>query len=408
MSAQRQSSVTASAPGFNDSTFHDSTYQPTRPDHTPTISIIAKNLLNNASNTQPRNISMASQAAPPPLFAATSTSVRHLSALLSTIRFSNQCQVSILPDGINFAVEEARAMQGTVFLDRALFTSYTYHPISSVSPDSSLDQPRFNISLPALVETLNIFGASESSKALQPERDEYASNIRPGRINAFSTSTLGITGLCKFSYGGEGEPLKIILEEAGVTTTCELVTYEAEGIEEIPFDKAQLEAKIILQSRYLYDAIQEISHMTSMSSGPSSRLKIVASPQLPYFSLSSAGALGSAAVEFSKSRELLETFQVRNRLVQYYKFELVKQASEAMKLASKVSLRGDRQGVLSLQFMVENEGGGQGWNTGISFVDFRFVPCVEEGEDEDEETEDDLDYVDAGEKAEESLLGDEL
>lgn len=48
-----------------------------------------------------------------------------------------------------------------------------------------------------------------------------------------------------------------------------------------------------------------------------------------------------------------------------------------MACASKVSIRGDGQGVLSLQFMVEVEGGG------VSFVDFRFVPFVpEEGEEE--------------------------
>ena len=49
-----------------------------------------------------------------------------------------------------------------------------------------------------------------------------------------------------------------------------------------------------------------------------------------------------------------------------------------MAIASKVSIRGDEQGVLSLQFMIEVEGGG------VSFVDFRFVPYVpEEGEGEE-------------------------
>lgn len=307
-------------------------------------------------------------------------------------------------------------MQATVFLDKDLFTSYNYNSAVDVNdPDSSLDHPRFAISLPALVETLNIFGASDASNKFgtNPDRDEYASNIRPHRISAFSNTNLGMTGICRFSYAGEGEAFQVILEEAGVTTTCELVTYEAEGMEEIPFEKSALEAKIILQSRYLWDAIQEISAMTSMSSGPSSRLKVVASERLPYFSLSAAGALGSAAVEFSKSRELLETFQVRGRWVQYYKFDFVRQAGEAMKLASKVSLRGDRQGVLSLQFMIEAEGGAGGPGSyppthGISFVDFRFVPCVEEGEDEDVVTEDDQDYEEEGDEAGSAVGDDEL
>lgn len=301
-------------------------------------------------------------------------------------------------------------MQATVFLDKGLFTSYNYSSLANPEdPESQLDHPQFAISLPALVETLNIFGASDSSNKFSgPERDEYATNIRPHRISAFSNTTLGMTGVCRFSYAGEGGAFKITLEESGVTTTCELVTYEAEGMEEIPFEKAQLEAKIILQSRYLWDAVQEISAMTSMSSGPGSRLKVVCSESLPYFSLSAAGVLGSAALEFGKSRELLETFQVRGRWVQYFKFDFVRQAQEAMKLASKVSLRGDRQGVLSLQFMVEGEGAAIGGApSAMSFVDFRFVPCVEEGEDEDEVTEDDQDYEEEGDEAAGSAVADD-
>lgn len=322
-----------------------------------------------------------------PVLAAVSTSVRQLCQLLSCIRFADKVQVSINADGITFSVEEARVMQGSVFLDKAMFNSFIYHP----SEDSD-DSPVFQVSLPALVETLNIFGASEAStKFSRPEDDEYASNIRPQRNDPFSNQTLGMTGVCRLAYGGIGEPFQIILEESDVTTTCNLITYESDGIEEIPFDKQALEVKIILQSRFLHDAISEISSMTALSAGPGSRLKVLASPRAPFFSLSSAGVLGSAAIEFTKSRELLETFSVseRGRWVQYYKFDLIKQAQEAAKMASKVSFRGDSQGVLSLQFMVEGEGGA------YSFVDFRFVPSVENGE-EDEETEDDADYEESG------------
>jgi cell cycle checkpoint protein len=104
----------------------------------------------------------------------------------------------------------------------------------------------------------------------------------------------------------------------------------------------------------------------------------MASPAAPYLSLSAVGHLGSASVEFGKGRELLETFSVAEKWTQSYKFEMIRAASEAMRLASKVSVRGDEQGVLSLQFMVEVEGGG------ISFVDFRFVPFLREEEDEGE------------------------
>ena len=57
--------------------------------------------------------------------------------------------------------------------------------------------------------------------------------------------------------------------------------------------------------------------------------------------------------------------------------------TEAMRLASKVSVRGDEEGVLSLQFLVEGEAGEEGG--GSSFVDYRFVPLVEEEQDDEEE-----------------------
>lgn len=182
-----------------------------------------------------------------------------------------------------------------------------------------------------------------------------------------------MAGVCRFSYAGQGSPFSIILEEAGVTTTCNLNTYEPESPEEIPFQRDAMEVKVIMQARWLFDAISELT-----STSPS-RLDITASPAKPYLSLSATGPLGSASVDFAKGKELLETFSIKKKWTQSYRFDMIKAASEAMRLASKVSLRGDEQGVLSLQFMVEIEGGG------VSFVDFKFVPFVRGEDDEDEE-----------------------
>ncbi len=199
--------------------------------------------------------------------------------------------------------------------------------------------------------------------------------MRGGPAAVFENKALGMTGMCKLSYTGPGDPLCVILEESGVTTTCELVTYEPEFEEEIPLQLDALAHKIIMRASWLHDAITELS-----STSPT-RLTITASPTAPCFTLSSTGPLGSATVEFSNNANLLETFQVPKRAVNTYKFSLIKGAIRAMAIASKVSIRADEQGVLSLQFMVEVDSGG------VSFVDFHFVPFEpEEGED-DEETE---------------------
>ncbi|TAQ85323.1 hypothetical protein B7494_g6353 [Chlorociboria aeruginascens] len=343
----------------------------------------------------------------PPVFKAVSSSARQLFQLLNCIRFAPKAQVQISNEGIRFAVEESRVMQGQtllkkeksnivlkyagiVFLDKALFDTFncTLPPPDPANPDDQPDPPNFQISLSALLETLQIFGAAEvsTSRFSRSDNDGYGSNIRPGRPNAFSNQALGMAGICRLSYTEIGSPFSIILEESGVTTTCNLNTYEPENAEEIPFQRDAMEVKIIMQARWLFDAIVELS-----STSPS-RLSLTASPTAPFLSLSATGHLGSATVEFSKGRELLETFTVKKRWSQSYKFEMVKAAAETMRLASKVSVRGDEQGVLSLQFMVEVEGGS------VSFVDFRFVPFLREDEDGDEEQDE---YEDDEEEEEE-------
>ena len=270
-------------------------------------------------------------------------------------------------------------MLGVVFLDKALFTTYTYSPLLSNDDDDEEDAeaPPFQISLSSLLETLQIFGINDLKDRWSNRESGYDGltgfPARGERAVAFDNRILGMNGICRLSYSALGEPLRIILEETGVTTTCELVTYEPDFQEDIPLQKDAIAQKIIMRASWLHDAINELS-----STSPT-RLTMVSSPTAPYFTLSSSGPLGSATVEFSKDPQLLETFHVPRRTVNTYKYSLIKGASRAMAIAAKVSIRSDEQGVLSLQFMIDVDGGG------VSFVDFRFVPFIpEDGEDEDE------------------------
>lgn len=167
------------------------------------------------------------------------------------------------------------------------------------------------------------------------------------------------------------------MAEAGVTTTCRLVAYAPEDGSEIPFNRDALAHKIIMRAGWLYDAV------TELASAEPERLTLLASPEAPYFALKAVGPLGSATVAFSRDEtagddagqgQLLETFQVRRRVVNTYRFALFKAATRAMAVATKVSIRSDDQGVLSLQFLIEVEGGN------VTFVDFRFVPDLPEAE----------------------------
>lgn len=216
-----------------------------------------------------------------------------------------------------------------------------------------------------------------ATRAQKAEQDPYRSNLRNYRPDAFSNQTLGISGTCTLVYGEEGDPFRVTIEESGVKTTASLTTYLPELPDDIPFDRDDLIFKIIMQSRSLLDCLAEISPMTP------SKLTITATKGAPYLALTGEGDLGSSGADFARGKELIETFNIHARWSHGFKFDFIKSATEAMKIASKVSLRGDGQGVLSLQFMVDVDGGK------TSFLDFRFVPFVQyDGDDDEEETQD--------------------
>lgn len=261
----------------------------------------------------------------------------------------------------------------------ALFTTFRFNPSDPQDGDDNRDggsdSSIFQISLPALLETMQIFGSAEMRESSFRE-SSYSNGFddpvaRSHAIGLFDSRVLGIAGSCRLQYQGLGHPLCISLEDGNVSTVCRLVTYEPDFVEDIPFAREQLALKVIMRSSWLYDAMSELS-----STAPE-RLTVSASPTAPYFCLSATGPLGSAAVEFSREAQLLETYHAPAFTRNSYKFSLINSATKAMATAAKVSIRGDIQGILSLQFMIEVKDGN------VSFVDFRFVPFLPEDDEQD-------------------------
>ncbi|KAJ6090125.1 hypothetical protein N7486_008940 [Penicillium sp. IBT 16267x] len=372
-----------------------------------------------------------------PLFTGVSNNANHLYTLLSCIGFASKATVQITPEGLRFSVEEGRVIQGLAFLDKSLFTSYTFNAapedpnqaeISNTQDSDEITYPHFVVSLSALLETLKIFGINEIQEP--NARDTSLPQTNPAS-SAFTAPALLMNRSCTLQYVSHGAPFSIAIAEAGVQTTCELVTYELEANEsDIPLQRDAIIMKIIMRSAWLYNSIAELD-----SSGPTILKMSASSKQKPYFALSGAGGpFSESTVEFSMDQhnEMLgtapgqttqasqgvhkvladdgtsrarvnksklgptatETFMVSppssmgERIKQSYRFALIRKASRAMSVANKVSIRGDQQGVLSLQFMIELDDGqppaGRSIGAGVKgigpvcFVDFRFVPLLDE------------------------------
>ncbi|CAI7670453.1 unnamed protein product [Penicillium crustosum] len=380
-----------------------------------------------------------------PLFAGVSNNAHHLYTLLSCIGFAHKATVQITPDGLRFSVEEGRVIQGLAFLDKSLFTSYTFNPSTDSEPNNQNGTPHddrssqngayphFVVSISAILETLKIFGINELSESNRP-RDTSITQTGIASSSAFNAPALLMDRSCTLQYVQHGAPLSITITEAGVKTTCELVTYEPDENEaDIPLQRDAIIMKIIMRSAWLHNAIAELD-----SSTPTILKLSACAKQEPYFALSGAGGpFSESTVEFSVDQHneiaggaghgttqsqmhkvlfddgssraratraklaptVTETFLVSppssmgERIQQSYRFVLIRKAARAMSVANKVSIRGDRQGVLSLQFMVELDdnnapvgrpvgAGVKGPNGPVCFVDFRFVPLLDEEEAE--------------------------
>ena len=337
-----------------------------------------------------------------PLLLAVSSSARQLLLLLRCISFAKKAQVRIMPEGIRFSTAEGSSMEAVVFLEHTLFTTYTYRaPPPPVSPQHDASTPPiFEISLPALIETLNIFSLSDASTFKRHgDPDSFASHRlhRHAGLHAFSHQAPGMTGVCTLTYAGDGSPLSVHMAEAGVTTTCDLTTYDTDTTEDIPFHRDAVALRAILRSSALLDAITELAALNP----PALTIAASTPPAPPAMRLAAAGPWGSAAIDFvpaddattpSEHQPVLQTLESRahdddggdgNGARASFRFALVRHAQRAMAAAVKVSVRLDAQGVLSLQFMIPVEaaagGGGSGGSgsDGVTFVDFTVVPLVD-------------------------------
>lgn len=322
-----------------------------------------------------------------PIFLALATSTRQLHQLLRCIAFKPDAEVNITRQGLKFTTQEPSAVQASTILDKSLFSSY----LLQYADDSEV--PPFRVNIVALLETLQIFGISESSSAYKNQNGGISSSY----ATAFNNPAIGLGGTCKISYDQIGAPLLITMEENGVKTTCEINTYNVPNMydedNDIPLDRTALVLKIIMPSTWLHDAVSELA-----STNSDSLVVNVSSISAPYFSLEGhGGPFGDSTVDFApevkpdnlskntarrKQPQVTEAFIVaappekHGRVRERYKFDMIKRAGRAMALANKVSIRQDRQGVLSLQFMIEdtNTLGPTDPSANFLFVDFRFVP----------------------------------
>ncbi|XP_050411350.1 cell cycle checkpoint protein RAD1 [Patella vulgata] len=265
------------------------------------------------------------------LMVAKLDNARHVSTILKAIHFKDTATIFASPMGLKVTTEDAKCVQANAFIQEAIFHEFTIKE----------EQTIFKINLTVLLECLTIFGNS---------------------------SVPGVTTSLKMCYAGYGQPLLLILEEDSVVTDCSIKTLEPDEVLDFDFCSTNVINKIIMKSECLKEVFSELD-MTSEI------LQILMSPDAPYFQLSTFGNSGSTQSDFSKESDMVESFQCTKTQTNRYKISLLKPTVKALGLSTRISIRTDNRGFLSLQYMIKNE------DNQVCFVEFYCAP--------DEELDDD-------------------
>ncbi|XP_078450683.1 cell cycle checkpoint protein RAD1 isoform X1 [Lampetra planeri] len=297
------------------------------------------------------------------VLSATMDSARTLVSLLRAVHFRDHATFLATQHGLKATVEDTRTLQANAFVQTSLFHTY-----------SLLENPvSFRVNLTALLSCLTMFGGSSSSTASSSSASS-SSAVRGG-----AARTVAPPVALSLRYGGYGSPLILCLEEGGVVTDCSLRTQEPEDPLDFEFgvsnadEDQQTPNKVILKAEGLKEAFADLE---LSSSGAEVSVHITMSLARPHFRLSTFGPLGSTHCDFPRNSDMVESFHCTKAQTNRYKASFLKPSVKALSQASKVSVRMDWRGLLSLQFMIPNDGE-------VSFVEYYCCPDDVQEEDDD-------------------------
>ncbi|OXA52662.1 uncharacterized protein LOC110851236 [Folsomia candida] len=263
------------------------------------------------------------------IFQAKLDSVGTIATLLKSVAFTDRVNVFISDNGMKFTVEEGKNVQAYVLMHKQVFQEF----------ELTVDEAAFRIPLKELLEFLKIF--CSDGKGIDMS------------MNLANTSI-------KLKYAKYGSPFEILLDENGIQTEIRLKTEDVEDLMEIEIDP--VDCKIGLNGAGFYEVIQEIDRVGMETVN----IEILAGPKDILFS--GHTSTGSVLATFSSTSSVIEYFECGQvESAASYRLASLKYAFRAMQIVDKFILKMNREGVLSLSFLLTQSD---------SFVEFLFIPTL--------------------------------
>eukprot|EP00048_Salpingoeca_helianthica_P000965 m.45460 g.45460 ORF g.45460 m.45460 type:complete len:284 (+) comp11015_c0_seq2:46-897(+) len=236
---------------------------------------------------------------------------RILAAVLKTINFTEETTCTFTESGVKFTVDQAGCVQARAFLQASLFEDY-----QCTTDDADLTEFRVNFNV--FLECLNMFGG------------------------LFPVSLI-------MKYAGYGHPVLLTLEQQGVVIDCTIKTLEPSAPAEIDIRATAIPSNIIMKSAWLAEVFTGLDTT-------SETITFHLAPDKPFFRIMTHGQAGSMQVDCPKNSDVVESFTCEKTLIFKYKLKLLKPSEHALAASTKISIRVNAWGTLSMQFMLNIEG----------------------------------------------------
>lgn len=240
----------------------------------------------------------------------------------------------------------SRSFNGHLFLPKELFTTYEYEP-------EEFSELSATLSLPAVVSSLRMVVEWQ-------QNDEGSSGS--GGAGGLGKSSVG----CFFLYV-HNKPLQISFVQGTMQTTCDLTVYDREDNSDeqrvVMLDLTSIQLQVITAAEVLTSMLADLEAVSTQT------MTLTA---LEYPSRLHVHGQGlDASVEFTLPVETdaIETMVADPGTQFSYDFRNLGKCRDIAKLASRVSLRCDSNGTLSIQCQCDFE------NTSC-YVEFRFLAYV--------------------------------
>lgn len=267
------------------------------------------------------------------MWKATTAYTEQLCKLLRSLKpMGTEVYLTVATEGLKAEVlHGSRMCCSQVFLDADLFTKYEAQEVALL-----------NVHLGALVSCLQTFAEWDSEDAVEPSA-------------------------CFLSWDTVGQ-LQIHFAQELMTSTCQLANFATEAYYDgtVEFDSESVLVQAIIPASVFTATLRDLESVETKC------LRINVTPDPLQLEFESAGDLATSKFVLPNDPGVLEALVVSDieeaATGFEYDFRYITKCREAQRLAQRISLRYDTNGVLSLQFLCQVE------DAKNVFIEFRFLP----------------------------------